>query len=1036
MFFSFINIGQSSSDFDKSTERYCEIANNSINTNPRSGDDVGIEYIWDVDLNISEKTHYPGFPVNLNVTIRNYGDNAISTSFDIILKISDDGYPQYRYESKKTLPSSLGITDLQPKTSYNLSWNWTPPKPDGMPPGSDNDYSRNDVTFVARIETSLIGDIDPSNDKMNIEIIVSKPDFKIQLSRGWWWQNGSKLEHEGYDKTIITIKKNQINQIDLKFTLENVGEATDISYEIFTPYDWTAIPPATQFWWSGMNSSDSARNLSFLVMPSSNLKYLPYSVDLKITLKAICDTYPDIYKVLNFIVNINYIPNPVIIPPKPPDEIRLFRFQPGFEFLNFKFINMGNGKDNYQIEAIVGTLPEQTKLLLNAGWNAVVHSGKYTKVLGHGEFQNITLKLRIPSTVAADSTCPVILRATSIKDPLHEDSEINITFLISVDEFKSISFIVPIPDTISMYPNSEKKLTIYIENTGNTIDESISLNISEKPAEDWEIILDSSDIPQRGLERFGTAYIEVTIKTPKNVREQEYYINITANSENLPTDEMLITIRILEVYNFALTSANDRQFGNNTEELMYTIGIDNLGNTKDSILLEQSFVTLGMENMNWKISLSKRIVQLDHAQFKTISISVYIPSEALADTDFQTPYQDGYKIRIIGSSMNDSTVITEIELEIVVNPSYYFELDKNQRTVNLIFNNEETSVDFSFKITNLGNDIDWYDISWVSDHDWLTISFSQRRLPPGATEELYINFDSPWEKNAGTYEFLIICRSNREQTLIQELKLKVNIKIFDIAITELHLGDLPITEAKLREGDTALVRAKLENNGELNYTYSDFGKELIIGFYEGINYIEKTNLTFLPCRDSGENNSIWVKALWKISKSGSYRLRVILDPKADLPDSNKNNNEFSYDIKVKSKDQARDEEEKIISNYLTIIVPIIGLAFIFIISLLVILRRRNREKIKSQTEEYKPSAGAEVKKVEFESDYEKGFEEEPKGGVLAKPDERSELDEKREKFLSERLALVQMKPVSSMKPVKIMKPIPTSKPIIDEDNKQ
>jgi uncharacterized membrane protein len=1002
----------------------------------RAGDDVGIEYIWDVDRNITGVLHYPGFQVNLNVTIMNFGDSAISTAFDILLNITDDGFPQYIYESKKTLPAALGLSVLLPKTSYNLSWNWTPPKPEQMPPGSKNDYTKNDVTFKARIKTMHPGDIDTSNDRKGLEIVVSKPDFMVKLSRGWWWQNGSNLEYEGYEKTVLTIKKNKLNQFDLKFTLENVGEATGISFEMINPYDWTAILPATQFWLSGMNSSDPARNLSVTVLPSSDLKNLPHGFDIKITLKAICDSYPDIYTTLNFIVNINYIPNPIIIPPEPTDDIGLFRFQPGFEYLDFKFINMGNGKDNFQIDASVGLVPDQTEGLMASGWNAVVHTGKYTKVLARGEHQNITLKLRIPSTVAVDSTCPVILSATSIKDPIHEDSEVNVTFLIQVDQFRSISIVDPIPETISMYPNSEEKVTIYIENTGNSVDKSISLNVSEKPNEFWEIFLDTSDIPPSGLERSGTAFIDIIIKTPKNVLENEYFFNITANSDNIITDEISISVRVLEVYKFSLTSDIRKQFGNFTEELDFFVVLNNLGNTDDSIFIEHSLETPGMENLDWKVNISKNIVQLNYNESKIVKVSIYIPPNAVADTDFNTPYADGYRVKVIGTSMNDSWVTMEREFEIVVNPVYNFELDKEKKSVNLILNNEKTSVDFSFKITNTGNDIDWYDITYESDFNWLTISFSQRRLIPGATEELFINFESPWTRDAGSYEFLIICTSNKDTTLVRKLELIVNIEIFDLKLVEFRLGDLAVSEAELTEGDVVLLRAKLENNGDLNYSYDDFGRELVIGFYEGSNYIDEANFTFLPSKEYSINNTIWVAVEWKVSKSRLYKLRVKIDPNNDLPDSNKNNNEIISDLYVKPEHSSSEGGEQGFLNFIFIPILILVIFLIIIIAWIMIAKRRKRANVKSKLGEYKPSTGASEKKVEFESDYDKGFEEEPDGGILDKPGERSKLKEEREQFLAERLELVEMKPVSSMKPVKMMKPIPTSKPIIDEKKKQ
>ena len=248
------------------------------------------------------------------------------------------------------------------------------------------------------------------------------------------------------------------------------------------------------------------------------------------------------------------------------------------------------------------------------------------------------------------------------------------------------------------------------------------------------------------------------------------------------------------------------------------------------------------------------------------------------------------KYSIIGRSINNESALSEQPLEILVQPVYGFKLTPQVLRTTLIQQDKNSDIDTEFKITNTGNDIDWYDITYESEHDWILIPYTQRRLAPGATERLSINLESPWLRDAGEYQFTIICTSNSKPELVRTLELIVVIQTFDIQVTELYVGDTPLHEAEISEGETVIIRAKLENVGNINFSSDTFGDELIIKFFEESGYIGEVNITYLPYVNNSHNNTAWVSVLWRISKAQEYSLCVEIDPNYELPDFNRDNN--------------------------------------------------------------------------------------------------------------------------------------------------
>lgn len=1004
-----------------------DMAHNGARGNPRATVDVGVVGVSDIDA-VNFIDHFPGKVVHMNVSIQNFGDSDITEPFDILMTVSDGSsrYPSYTYQENKTIPYALGKSVLKANAPHqNLSWNWTPPL--SMPHGAEFNFSISDISFRVCFTTLLEGDQNSVNNQLCLMVKVDKPDFNIELEPGWTI-NKIYFPQEPFH---VVPKKGQTNQFELNFTLYNFGEATYINFTVQAPPDWKAIPPPRQFWQSRSNSSSPAQNLSITVFPSIRLQNLPTATTLNIKLTAIAESFPLERDTLVFKGDVSFVPFPNIIPPKVPEGMDVYYITPGEAYIDFKVQNQGNGEDNFKCWAQVGERKVGRDRLLRDGWRAVVHSGTKTRILSRGESQIVTVKVIVPSKVRAGSPAGITLFAQSIKDPSHIDGTKNKTTYIFADLFKEVSFdLTETLTTLSMLPNDDISTLLRIRNTGNKADKTISVNVSSKP-EDWEVIIDSSDIPGNGLQRNGTAEIEIIIKTPRYVVESLYDIKLSAISDNQIKDEITLQVQILKVRHIALSCKDSRKTGKVSEKISYLITVENNGNTKDSIDLRHSFVTPDMKEMGWKIVMSKNFTTLYPYESRDVVVSVFIPLEALADTEFITAHLDGYRVLIRGISQNDTSVVADKEIEIVVEAIYKFSFNKEKDKRYMILHNTQ-NVYYSFSMTNEGNIMDIYDLgldTTPANKEWVSIPYIERRLRPGVTEKLYIELEPPSHLSAGNYEFEIFATSRNIPTLKQQLNLTIEIIEFDLAIKSIYIGDILLKDAEIDEGETVLLRAELENIGDLDYYNKTIeqlvGKEkglsLIIKFTEGRNYIGETNVTYLPSKLSNDNNSIFVGIPWKIGKARDYEITVEIDPNGDIPESKTLNNKIKGTLSVGSKEGKDEKDEGASAGDLALLLILIIIFMIIMIVGIWMTLNISKQKLKkgyTVDGEYKPYE--ETDKAEFDKDDE---EEEPEGGVLGIQDERPYGAKKKDKFLTDLSTILTMKSIRRTKPIRRSKPL-------------
>ena len=982
----------------------------------RTIDDVGVVSMSDIEKDVLNVDHYPGTVVHMNITVKNFGTNAITTPFELLMTISDGTTepPSYHFQENQTLPACLGTTVMQPETPYNLTWNWTTPLK--MPHGCNENFSISDVRFWIYFTTLLEGDENSSNNQKWMKVDVNQPDFEVELQKGWIINNIYFPQPD----IIIRITPGEANLFQLNFTLHNLGKGSYINFTTIPPQDWKAIPPPRKYYNDRSNST--LENLSLTIFPSVNRKHLPTATWLIITLKAVCESYPLAFDTIDFRVKVEFWPYPLIkVPVIEQDEI--YKVPPGYAFINFKVYNDGNGEDNFETEAQVGETSYEQKLLTKKGWNAVVHSGKYTRILKRGEYQVVTVKITVPSMVRTRSPCPIKLIVSSEKDPNHHDGKKNNSFYVFTDLHKNMAFINHEPNPIYIFPDSEKTTRFKIRNIGNYIDRTIRVNVSVLP-ENWEVIIDSSAIPAPGLPINGTADIEAIVKTPEHVVESTYDVKIAVISNDEIKDEITIPVHVLKIRKIALYCSNPKNTGNVSEEISFIVTVENIGNSKDSVDLRYSYATAEMKDENWKVKLSKNFTTLYPYESRDVIVSVLIPLKALADTNFLSlNIQEGYIISIHGISQNDTTVTAEKEIEVLVNPIYDFSFSKSKDVKYLILHQSQI-VDYTFKIENKGNNWDLIDIWPESTSDnlaWIYIPFEQRKLLPGVIEELTINFEPPPHLDAGKYEFTIYGKSVSQPTLITTLELTLEIIESDLELTTIQIGDKTLSQAKIKEGETVLIRVLITNVADLDYYNRSTDENVVIKFMEGSNYIGETNITYLPAKRADEENSIWVTHSWKIGKARPYTITVHLDPYEAFPESILENNELSGKVEVRGSGDSGEDTSDIKSSDLFML---LGVIIVFIIIMLIgiwlniALTKRGKKKGYTETGEYKPYE--ETSKAEFDKEEE---EEEPEGGILGVHEKHPYASKKSDKFMKEKLSIITMRPIKKTKPIKKSKPV-------------
>jgi uncharacterized membrane protein len=651
--------------------------------------------------------------------------------------------------------------------------------------------------------------------------------------------------------------------------------------------------------------------------------------------------------------------------------------------VDYNVINDGNGQDSFIAEATVGQTPFEKAKLAEQGWKAIVHSGKYSRIMSRGDIHLVRVKITIPATVPAGAPCLVNLTVTSEKAlfacPSHPYAIQSGFFYMYSGKMKNVDVQNKIP-AITMGPDSEETISFTIRNVGNGVDNTITCNITDAP-QGWKTILDTSDIPFTGLGRQAEADIELTIKTPDEVTWGTFKIKVAGISEDEIKDESEITINILKVRKVDLLCKEAKKSGNVSERLEYVVSVRNLGNSPDTIDLTDTFLTANMQ-LDWTASLSKKVVSLYAYQSSDVILTVEIPIDALADTNPAThAIAEPYEIEIKGLSQNDTSIKDTTVLEVHVEPIYNFKFSKVSDTLEII-SGKKTIIDYPIEIYNLGNTWDTIDFTYEGEtwdtgptiETWTSLPF-HKRLPPGQIENILFGVDPPADIPKGEYTFTVTGTSANDKSVEHSIDLTIRVINSDLEISEIRFNGKTIGElGAVEPNDVLLISVEIKNIGDLIYINSTYGK-IFIEFYEEKNYIGDRNVTYLPTESyDSENAAVTVSISWTVGKLDSYTIIVRLDPEGNFPESDTTNNVKSETISVEGStdDQTSKESDAENDELYMIVLLIIILIVILLIGLWITLTSLKKAKMAGYTEdgEYKPYE--EREEITFDKDEDHG----------------------------------------------------------------
>jgi uncharacterized membrane protein len=269
-----------------------------------------------------------------------------------------------------------------------------------------------------------------------------------------------------------------------------------------------------------------------------------------------------------------------------PKDITL---TPGSHLVDVELMNIGNGIDNFIVDTYVFPKLEDEK------WKATVYSGKMTEMLEPFETTTITLRIDVPPK-RKDSNKNIIVRANSTQLPSYTTSD-EYRFKIYVGQYYGVDLKLSddVEPPLMMSPSDEHSFEMILTNSGNTIDPTITLNVSDYP-EDWKVYLETSNIPKSGLKIGADVDVGVLINTPPIVLLGDYTITISGLAGN-PLKEyskLVIPVTIIEVGDVTIEPRPASKSGNIGDIVQYKIFVKNSGNRVDTFNFDMDYETRGM----------------------------------------------------------------------------------------------------------------------------------------------------------------------------------------------------------------------------------------------------------------------------------------------------------------------------------------------------------------------------------------------------------------------------------------------------------
>jgi uncharacterized membrane protein len=350
-------------------------------------------------------------------------------------------------------------------------------------------------------------------------------------------------------------------------------------------------------------------------------------------------------------------------------------------------------------------------------WLQSLDAGPYT--LGPGEGVTVTAVISVPLTALPGDQDILVVMAVSGADPSVFDTVQDVT---RVAQTHSLAFF---PDHTE--PADAGTTVVYnhtLHNTGNGTD-SFALDIQSSPL--WPMVVTPTQVT---LDPDEQVTVTMILTVPVGAPGLTHVATITASSTISPVHQAAVT-NITEVNGELITLGvdiePDRQgTGSPGETILYQHTITNTGTGTDD------YTVTAVSSQNWIIAINPTSLRLAAGESEMVQISVTIADTAAGGVEDVT--------QVSVTSDTDNTVFDVVTDTTRVRQvhSLSFTPDRTSTT------GPGTTVVYTHTLTNIGNGLDNFALTWLSTPDWgVTIAPTEVSLLPDEAETIVMTLTVP-----------------------------------------------------------------------------------------------------------------------------------------------------------------------------------------------------------------------------------------------------------------------------------------------------
>ncbi len=341
--------------------------------------------------------------------------------------------------------------------------------------------------------------------------------------------------------------------------------------------------------------------------------------------------------------------------------------------------------------------------------------------------------------------------------------------------------------------------SINVENTGDTED-TYTLTISGEHS-DWGSLSEGWPTLPPG----SSQGISLEVSVPPGTADGSYDIDVTATSNNDPSTTSTVStttdVTSVVTYGVHLSSGQTAKTTHPGESVIYTITVENTGNTDDTIDITKSGA-----NSHWG-TLSQSSVFLSSGDSEDITLTVDVPSDASGGD---------YPIFVKGTSQGNPSFYDEITLTTTVEP-YIYDVDLEPENQDDSVEKGD-NVEFTINVKNTGNVQEIINLTiYGSNFFWASLSDYNLDLEIGGDQNVILTIDVPSNADAEEYSFTVIGYCEADSSIHDDVEVSITVTEPNI----ITITDVTHSPENPTKNDTITVTATVtgDNIQSVNLDY-------------------------------------------------------------------------------------------------------------------------------------------------------------------------------------------------------------------------